>query len=482
MRKVVDLKKIVAAYPECITNRKQLRAILLDTYTSYEERAQIKLLLLAYDAGFAQATSDEGANNIFAGRVKRRLVAEYSIEGIKAEWAVQQWISVYSVDTKKTDEAPYERGKDIDSGTCAGVEADGQNAQGNFGVAVRTAQQIKHKLHFKRRTAFLIAGVIFCVIAAMIIMPKFDELKAYNNANNLMKNGEYEAARIAFESLGTYRESIQKAEECKELQKEEKYQDALELLAQKDYEKAISQLRSLGDYSDSVERYKMAAYQYASQLLKDAKYTKAIEYFSEAKDYKDASDKKFEATYAYADQLLRGKAYSEAIRQFENCLSYKDSKNRILETKYKYVVEHEDRSDWLTYQYLQDLMSEGYADTEAIYEDMYKWVVRFYAVNESESDETTNLKSLSKYSTWCFHFALEGGAPGAMVQLYYRVTYPDGSTSKKEPFSGEWARDYTGTVSAWYDSPMYGVAGVCKVVVYDSTGNNIGSTSVRITE
>lgn len=151
-------------------------------------------------------------------------------------------------------------------------------------MAVRTAQQIKHKLHFKRRTAFLIAGVIFCVIAAMIIMPKFDELKAYNNANNLMKNGEYEAARIAFESLGTYRESIQKAEECKELQKEEKYQDALELLAQKDYEKAISQLRSLGDYSDSVERYKMAAYQYASQLLKDAKYTKAIEYFSEAKD------------------------------------------------------------------------------------------------------------------------------------------------------------------------------------------------------
>ena len=72
---------------------------------------------------------------------------------------------------------------------------------------------------------------------------------------------------------------------------EERYQEAEQLLQDGDYDKAAEIFEELADYRDSAEKLKEAVYQKAVQLLQSGKYYRAAEIFEELADYRDSAEK-----------------------------------------------------------------------------------------------------------------------------------------------------------------------------------------------
>lgn len=210
----------------------------------------------------------------------------------------------------------------------------------------------------------------------------------------------------------------------------------------------------------------------------------ARENFKRCAGYKDADDKYKEAAYNYGCKLIDGKKYETAVSVFKELGSYKDSASKQLEAKYGYVVDNKRLKETSKYYgYINDLVDARYKDSRAIYKEVYKWTANIYAINNDEDDEITNASSLSKYDTWYFHFELQGGPPNGTEQLYYKITYPDGTSNGKKPFDGnnKWRSGHYGCAYAWYNTPRNGRTGTCTVAIYDSSGNQIGSASIKIT-
>ena len=306
----------------------------------------------------------------------------------------------------------------------------------------------------------------------------------YQSALQMMEDTDYLGASEAFALLGDYSDSAEKAVECVELQKEKEYQEALKAIDENDKEKAILMLEDLKDYKDAAEICESTAYNYAKELAAVGDYEQAVHFFGYSLGYEDSDSLRKAARYGYGCQLLDEKNYEKAIAQFENCKDYKGAKERLNEAKYGYVLNNLERKNNATYNYLKDLVDENYPGAKSTYNDLYKWTVDFYAINSNENDEITYSTSLSKYGKWVFHFRLEGGPlPSGVAKetIYYKFNYPDGSSSGKELFSETCHSGSEGSVSAWYGTPTYGSTGVCSVTIYDSSGNNIGSASVNVT-
>lgn len=99
---------------------------------------------------------------------------------------------------------------------------------------------------------FGIVGVIAAVvlIICFVIIPS----KQYKAACKLYDDGKYAEAVLAFETLGNYKDSLDKIDEIKEAVKEETYQNAESEYKNENYAEAISIYTALGDYKDSKER------------------------------------------------------------------------------------------------------------------------------------------------------------------------------------------------------------------------------------
>lgn len=257
---------------------------------------------------------------------------------------------------------------------------------------------------------------------------------------------------------------------------------AVQLAEAEDYSTAISYFTVAGSFVDAKERLTDAIYNYACQELSAGRFSHAKNGFMRCAGYKDADDKYNEAAYGYGCQLLDDKEYDKAVSVFKELGSYKDSASKQLEAKYGYVVDNKRLKETSKYYgYINDLVDARYKDSRAIYKEVYKWTANIYAINNDEDDEITNASSLSKYDTWYFHFELQGGPPNGTEQLYYKITYPDGTSNGKKPFTDKWEENTSGYVSAWYNTPRNGRTGTCTVTIYDSNGNQIGSASIKIT-
>ena len=333
----------------------------------------------------------------------------------------------------------------------------------------------------------------------------------YNKASDLFDAKEYAKAVVLFKELGSY-------EDSKDRMNESRYQMAEVAYADKDYQTAYKTYEELGSsYKDAKDKAKDAKYLYACECLTAKKYKDASDLFNVLKDYKQGQDKFNESTYAYAKECYDSKKYEDAriyfakVKGYEDsdnlwkdasynagiaCINskdykkavtflsdvsgYSDAKTKINEAKYAYVKANKNTTDTTTYNYLVDLKKANYFDSATIYKDLYKWKATFTAVNDSESS-TTNKTSLSRYDKWVFHFKIEGGTPSGGMTPSYKIIYPDGSSSGKKKFSsGSWSRGSSGTLSAWQTRPAYGDTGYCYCYIYDESGNEIGSTSIRI--
>ena len=148
--------------------------------------------------------------------------------------------------------------------------------------------------------------LLICGIFGVKQAAEASRTSKYRSAQQMMDRGLYFLAEGAFEALGDYSDSAEKAQEAGRLleqsRKEQSYQDAQALMDGRDYSAAAEAFEALGDYADSAskvqEAHRLQAmeadYQAAQALMDDGKYMQAMWAFK-ALDYLDSQEKTQEA-------------------------------------------------------------------------------------------------------------------------------------------------------------------------------------------
>lgn len=273
-------------------------------------------------------------------------------------------------------------------------------------------QEAKRK---KRNKILMIALPILVVIALTpnVIKPAIENAITYNKASKLLEEGSFDEAQIAFQELGDYKDSSDKAlesvyqkalyqlnneqfdeatdtfntiSEYKDAQDmalksqskklESQYNKAEMLFGEKRFEEAIDIWDNLGDYSDSKERIlrtKKAITENAQQeallLIEKQEFEEAAEILIRTEEYIESSkivngcaELKNEVNYQLAMSLLAEGNYSRAIDKFEKIKGYKDSDELFASTSYDFACELSARHKYTSIKYFEK--ASGYKDAD----------------------------------------------------------------------------------------------------------------------
>ena len=198
----------------------------------------------------------------------------------------------------------------------------------------REAEQKELEARTERQKKNLKTGVLAAVIIAVlgtgtfvftqILLPQNN----YKKAEELLASGEYDKAIDAFEALGGYKDSAERALQIPDMQA---YDIATKLLDAGDYDGAIAAFEELGDYKDSAELMQLASYQRANALLADGDYANAAAAFAALGDYADSPELAKEANYNYAQMLLDSGDIPHAAMTFGQLADFKDARKRSFE-------------------------------------------------------------------------------------------------------------------------------------------------------
>ena len=109
----------------------------------------------------------------------------------------------------------------------------------------------------------------------------------------------------------------------------EKYGNAIALMNAEKYSEAISVFESLGDYKDSEDKLDECNYAYGIALMNAEKYSEAISVFDTLGVYKDSVGKINECNYAYANELMDSENLDKAYDIFKKLWNYKDSAKKL---------------------------------------------------------------------------------------------------------------------------------------------------------
>ncbi len=93
--------------------------------------------------------------------------------------------------------------------------------------------------------------IVIALLATQVIIPEIQNRDAYQNAEALFENGQYDDAIDAFTLLGEYKDASDRAEKARNAKREMQYAEALELAKNGDYLKALATFRDLEDYGDA---------------------------------------------------------------------------------------------------------------------------------------------------------------------------------------------------------------------------------------
>ena len=175
----------------------------------------------------------------------------------------------------------------------------------------------------------LICALVFCFALISIGATKYS--KIYEDATQMMVDGDYAGAANLFDSIASYEDSSKLAMYCK----------ANSLAEQGKYDEAINAFEFFGDYKDC--KY-LAVYYSACQLEELAKddplmYPEAADQFESISLFRDSSaraDRCRQKLYDIADDQLNRRNFSDAYDYFDELGDYSDSKERVKECYYRY--------------------------------------------------------------------------------------------------------------------------------------------------
>ena len=159
--------------------------------------------------------------------------------------------------------------------------------------------------------------------------------KAYSNAERLENGGDLFAAYEAFAELGSFKDSVQRAEKCRE----KIYALAEQYENNGRYTEAYDTFSKLGSYKDSAQRasetYLKEAYTNGCSFESAGDYFSAYQSFVKAGDYKDSLlraeeclEKYRAEEYERADNFEKNEDFSSAYDIFTELGSYNDSAAR----------------------------------------------------------------------------------------------------------------------------------------------------------
>ena len=155
-----------------------------------------------------------------------------------------------------------------------------------------------------------------------------DVSRAYDEALNAMKHGNYAQAMEKLEGISFYEDSVQLALYCR----------AHARAAEEDYDSAVNELQKLGDYRDALQ---CAAYFSARQVEKTANNPFSRAYaaslydgapLSGFRDSADRAEKIRQALYSEGESAEKAEQWEEANHNFSSLEGYRDSSVRAAYT------------------------------------------------------------------------------------------------------------------------------------------------------
>ncbi len=226
---------------------------------------------------------------------------------------------------------------------------------------------------------FLVVALIISVLVGVfVIYPKVK----YNNAVDMMTDGNLVEAHEIFVELDDYKDSAEKANECKYIQATNAFND-------EDYEAAYDIFVELVDYKDSANKATECKYIQATNAFNYGDYEAAYNAFSKIKDYSDSSEMAEKSLFLLHKTNLAN-AYVGDVVQFGAYEQDADSSNgkeiidwvvldiygdsALLVSKYAldckpYNNEKVDTTwsncslrKWLNYEFYQEAFTEDYQD------------------------------------------------------------------------------------------------------------------------
>lgn len=154
-------EKLLKSYPDSVADRKRFAGLMRDLFPG--QQMQINLMCMVWDLGIVsdiQAT--QHINNSFAFRYVKRLVDEYGVSRLNADWAVSAWCVCYGqrtlckgcdikISKAKAGEAPaIKEERRPDAGTQYGDLFRYTAVDGGYGVT-GFAGQNKRTIIFSNR-------------------------------------------------------------------------------------------------------------------------------------------------------------------------------------------------------------------------------------------------------------------------------------------------------------------------------------------
>lgn len=165
----------------------------------------------------------------------------------------------------------------------------------------------------------LVALFVFSYINTQIIIPK----KNYERAQALYAAGDFEAAADVFESLGGYRDAVDRV-------KDSIYGEAERLLAAGDMMQAVELFEFLGDYKDAADRLRDTNYAWAEEALEHEEYELAVSLFTELGNYKEADKRIASVYYAWAENALAQNEKGIAAIRYKRAGAYQDAHQKAV--------------------------------------------------------------------------------------------------------------------------------------------------------
>ena len=268
--------------------------------------------------------------------------------------------------------------------------------------------------------------------------------------NDLQVLALYDYVRTLFVDMGDYRDAaslVTAIDQEKQTIADNHYNaifaEGEAYLAAQEYEKAMAvfvALEEVMDTSDvaeetlraqqeSIQREKAEAYTEAKKLMDAGEYESAMGIFAALSGYQDSDSQRVNCMRLLAKRYEEAEDLPQAVKWYAEAQD-DDNVNRV---KYQYVRNHQNAQDVTTYEYLKDLKTIGYEDTEKIYASLYKIQVKVF-FNNDRNDTKTN-KSVIYYGTGSYgHYQVTGGPPVGTVKLrfYYETRWGYDNQAKRD--------------------------------------------------
>ncbi len=263
----------------------------------------------------------------------------------------------------------------------------------------RTAER-RRKLKLAK---LAISGVSILAVVAVLLIWGLPTMR-YNDANNKLKNGQYDEARAAFADMGSYRDAEDKLLDCD-------YREAESYLNKGDAESlnlARETFAKLGEYKQSFEKWQQATYELGQFALDEKRYQDADELFEALGDYEDSKKKLSEAMYLKAGELYDSGLYTVAKGIYDSLGDYESAAYKSSQCVYMQGKASFDAGDYA-----------AAADTLFVlgdFEDADELVKRSNYELGAAADESGDLLKASEYYLAAGDY--EGAADKANDSLY----------------------------------------------------------------